>query len=126
GVDWAVVVLALFKLGAVYLPQDPAYPAERLAAVVRRSGCRHVVTAPAAAEAVREALRDELPVVLTTDVSDADPVTAARPWPGDPAYVIFTSGSTGEPKGALIRHLGMLNHLLAKVADLGLTGDDRV
>ena len=42
------------------------------------------------------------------------------------AYVIFTSGSTGEPKGALISHRGMLNHLWAKVADLDLTAEDVV
>jgi long-subunit acyl-CoA synthetase (AMP-forming) len=28
----------------------------------------------------------------------------------DPACVIFTSGSTGWPKGAMIEHVGMMNH----------------
>ena len=36
------------------------------------------------------------------------------------AYLYFTSGSTGEPKGALCEHAGMLNHLYAKIHDLGL------
>ncbi|WP_030223541.1 AMP-binding protein, partial [Streptomyces bikiniensis] len=41
-------------------------------------------------------------------------------------YVIFTSGSTGRPKGAMVHRAGMVNHLLAKIDDLGLTSDDVV
>src|ERR1700710_968616 len=41
------------------------------------------------------------------------------------AYIYFTSGSTGEPKGAMCEQAGMLNHLYAKIADLGI-GPDQV
>jgi amino acid adenylation domain-containing protein len=81
------------------------------------------------ADQVRTALAEVLaepPAVLTPQVADPAQVVTARPRPDDPAYLIFTSGSTGEPKGALIRHSGMLNHLRAKVVDLDLTEDDRV
>ena len=36
------------------------------------------------------------------------------------AYIYFTSGSTGEPKGAMCEHVGMVNHLFAKIDDLGI------
>src|SRR5262249_50603880 len=42
------------------------------------------------------------------------------------AYVIFTSGSTGLPKGAMVEQRGMVNHLFAKIKDLGLTERDVV
>lgn len=42
------------------------------------------------------------------------------------AYVIYTSGSTGIPKGAMVESRGMVNHLYAKIHDLGLTAADRV
>ncbi|MGB3438459.1 MAG: amino acid adenylation domain-containing protein, partial [Actinophytocola sp.] len=131
GVDWGVAVLAILKLGAVYLPQEPSYPAERLGSVLRRSGSKHVLVDDGAAEAVRTALTavvGEVPAILTPAAARAahPPRTATRPRPEDPAYIIFTSGSTGEPKGAVIRHDGMLNHLLAKVADLDLTSADRI
>src|SRR5256714_13641342 len=38
--------------------------------------------------------------------------------PDQLAYIYFTSGSTGEPKGAMCEHVGMLNHLYAKIDDL--------
>src|SRR5690606_38396365 len=40
--------------------------------------------------------------------------------PGQLAYIYFTSGSTGEPKGAMCEHAGMLNHIQAKISDLGI------
>jgi len=41
-------------------------------------------------------------------------------------YVIYTSGSTGVPKGAMVEHGGMLNHLYAKIDDLRLTAADTI
>ncbi|KYF69550.1 non-ribosomal peptide synthetase, partial [Sorangium cellulosum] len=49
-----------------------------------------------------------------------------RARPEHLAYVIFTSGSTGAPKGAMVEHRGMLNHLFAKVRSLGLGPSDVV
>src|SRR5213079_321127 len=45
--------------------------------------------------------------------------------PDQLAYIYFTSGSTGEPKGAMCEHAGMLNHVCAKIDDLGI-GEGRV
>ena len=38
------------------------------------------------------------------------------------AYVIFTSGTTGEPKGVMIEHGGLCNHIAEKIRLLGLDG----
>jgi amino acid adenylation domain-containing protein len=48
------------------------------------------------------------------------------PHAGDLAYVIYTSGSTGAPKGAMVEHGGMLNHLWAKIEALDLSARDVV
>ena len=40
------------------------------------------------------------------------------------AYVIYTSGSTGMPKGAMIKHSGMLNHLMNKINELTVTSNN--
>src|SRR5258706_15120643 len=42
------------------------------------------------------------------------------------AYMIYTSGSTGKPKGAMIEQRGMVNHLYAKVKELGLSEADTI
>ncbi|HYH46988.1 MAG TPA: amino acid adenylation domain-containing protein, partial [Thermoanaerobaculia bacterium] len=135
GFDWLTAVLALFKAGLVYLPLDPRHPAHRHAQVLRESRARLVLAAadlaPVAAEAIGSLPLDQQPVLL--GFSDlAAPVSPSSPsaLPGAElhqlAYVIFTSGSTGVPKGAMVVHLGMLNHLFAKIADLGLGATDTV
>ncbi|MFJ9559192.1 amino acid adenylation domain-containing protein [Streptomyces fuscichromogenes] len=114
GLPWAVAVLGILRAGAVYLPLAPGDPDERVARMVRRADCRLVLTR-AEYEAALEAGE-------TRPADPAATVVAA----GDPAYVIFTSGSTGEPKGATVTHRGMLNHLQAKIVDLGLGDVDVV
>ena len=65
--------------------------------------------------------------VSTTPTPRATPTTtsASRSSSDQFAYIYFTSGSTGEPKGAMCEHAGMLNHLYAKIDDLGIEAGSR-
>jgi amino acid adenylation domain-containing protein len=97
-------MLAIARLGAAYVPMDPAYPAERLQFTAQDAGLRLVVVGedgfPGAA-GVRcvtpEDLSDAVGEAVTADVADAASPEAV-------AYVIYTSGSTGRPKGVAIPH----------------------
>src|SRR3712207_8125692 len=42
--DWLTAVLAVFKAGGAYLPVEPHFPADRIATVLTRAGCRLVLT----------------------------------------------------------------------------------
>src|SRR5215471_10889476 len=67
-----------------------------------------------------------MPRVQTLDLDRVCAEHGAEEDPGVPvaagqlAYVFFTSGSTGEPKGVMCEHAGLLNHLYAKIHDLGI------
>jgi amino acid adenylation domain-containing protein len=121
--DWMAAVLAVFKAGGVYLPIEPHFPAGRIAATLRRAGCRLVLTEPGSTGTLSQALA-ELPGVETLFTSTAYAEGHPGTDPGVPvgadqlAYIYFTSGSTGEPKGAMCEHAGMVNHLFAKITDL--------
>jgi non-ribosomal peptide synthetase component F len=83
-------------------------------------GALPVPTATAAATA-------GVPGLVLSEVDDSgtgDPLRSRCADPGEPRYVCFTSGTTGRPKGSLIDHQGMINHLWAKVLDVGMRGDD--
>ncbi|MHB6904518.1 non-ribosomal peptide synthetase [Streptomyces sp. DB-54] len=124
--DWMAAVLAVFKAGGVYLPIEPHFPADRIAAVLARAACRLVLTEPGSTATLDRALA-ALPGVRTLGVDAAHDGAYAADDLGVPvgpdqlAYIYFTSGSTGEPKGAMCEHAGFLNHLLAKITDLGIT-----
>jgi amino acid adenylation domain-containing protein len=123
--DWMAAVLAVFKAGGAYLPIEPHFPAGRIANTLTRAGCQLVLTEPASTATLDAAL-DAVPGIERILIEDAGAEGHADTDPGvavtadQLAYIYFTSGSTGEPKGAMCEHAGMLNHLLAKIEDLGI------
>ncbi|ELP62016.1 AMP-binding enzyme [Streptomyces turgidiscabies Car8] len=101
--ELVVVLVAVLKAGATYVPLDPAYPADRLAHTTRDADLRVVVTRlpefPAVADCVW---------VTPDELADArapeKQANLPSPSPDDAAYVIYTSGSTGRPKGVVVPH----------------------
>lgn len=129
--DWMAAVLGILKAGGAYLPVEPHVPAARVTRMLSRADCAVVLTDTATAPALDRALHDRpgirtllIDLVCAQSREDADPGTAVGA--GDLAYVFFTSGSTGEPKGAMCEHAGLLNHLYAKIDDLGIGAGDVV
>ncbi len=135
GIDFLRAFLSILKAGCAYLPLDPRQPAPRLLQMLERGGCRMVLASEArfgecsAALARREEPRPAVVPLWSPRLEDfsgedfrAD--FRAELTPARLAYVLFTSGSTGLPKGAMIEHGGMLNHMLAKIRDLGMGPSD--
>src|SRR5205823_11167875 len=123
--DWMTAVLALFKAGGAYLPIEPHFPPDRIARTLSRAGCRLVLTERGSTATLDEAL-NSLSGVQTFFIELAyqggypEGNLGIDVAPDQLATIYFTSGSTGEPKGAMCEHAGMLNHILAKIDDLGI------
>src|SRR5262249_42824666 len=124
---------AVNRAGGAFLSLDPAIPAARLAQIIQHSRTPLVLIGEGCAATLQKALtgmpRGRRPRVLrlVNAIRRAPPgrvAAAMRPAPSSLAYVIYTSGSTGTPKGAMIEQGGLLNHLLFKIADLGLSSSD--
>jgi len=136
GLGMAVTILGTLEAGAAWVPLDPSHPDDRLARIL--SDSRPAVVATQGRLAYRlwqlsQALEsqpqgfcwDATP--RGSDLPDArhleappSPNPAPATAPEELAYVFYTSGSTGLPKGAMVHHRGMINHLWAKVDLLGL------
>lgn len=131
GAALVVGLLGIWKAGGAYVPLDPAYPAERLAFMLRDAGARLVVTDRSLAPTLPAA--DVRPVLVedaaaAAEPADAEPAALESPRPRDAAeslaYVIYTSGSTGQPKGVEVTHRTLANFLASFRARPGLTPDD--
>src|SRR5437660_4443866 len=123
--DWMAAVLAIFKAGGAYLPIEPRFPADRMAMMLFRAGCRLVLTERGSTETLDHALASlsgvqTLFIDAAYEEDHADGDLGVDVDRDQLAYVYFTSGSTGEPKGAMCEHAGMLNHVCAKIHDLGI------
>ncbi|MBT2481645.1 non-ribosomal peptide synthetase [Streptomyces sp. ISL-94] len=133
--DLWTAALAVAKAGGVYMPVDPAYPAERIDFMLKDSGAHVIIgeSATAAHGAGRSTpvLRLDDPALITalthsatTAVTDTDrlvPLTMAHT-----AYLIYTSGSTGTPKGVAVTHRGLASLLAAQIERLSVTPESRV
>ncbi|WP_051953647.1 non-ribosomal peptide synthetase [Xenophilus azovorans] len=106
-VEMLAALLGILKAGAAYVPMDPAYPADRLAHMLRDSAPAALLTQSHLAARVPPG---DAPVILLDDATlaaqpahDPDPAALGL-TPAHLAYVIYTSGSTGVPKGVLVEH----------------------
>jgi amino acid adenylation domain-containing protein len=113
-----VALLAIYKAGGVYVPLDPAYPAERLRVILADAQVGVLLTETQWLS--RLTTEDGMSTGCLTLCLDrlVDPVTRqpahdlAVNLPAiASAYIIYTSGSTGRPKGVLLPHRQILNRL---------------
>ncbi|GAB2813217.1 non-ribosomal peptide synthetase [Lentzea nigeriaca] len=99
-------LLGVWLAGAAYLPLDPAFPEQRLRAMVADSHARLVIH--------------------TTDDLTGEQHPLPEVTGDDRAYVMYTSGSTGRPKGVLVPHSAVLNLLGSMTEAWQLTPADTV
>ncbi|MFJ9153079.1 amino acid adenylation domain-containing protein [Streptomyces sp. NPDC102270] len=123
--DLVVVLLAVLKSGAAYVPMDVGYPAERLAYTAKDAGLRLVIGPEKASDPGIPSDR----AVSVTDLAlraepEPDTPVTDRTDPGQPAYVIYTSGTTGRPKGVVVPHRNVTALVEATRADFALSARD--
>jgi amino acid adenylation domain-containing protein len=114
-------LLAILRLGAAYLPLDPAFPAARLEHIVADAAPDTLLTEPALAKMLSP--RD-CRIVLAEGPADGEAPPIAEIDGDDLAYVLYTSGSTGKPKGVEIPHRALMNLLVAMSDAPGFAASD--
>ncbi|MFJ7212935.1 amino acid adenylation domain-containing protein [Amycolatopsis sp. NPDC098790] len=110
-VELVVALFGVLKAGAVHVPMDPSYPAERLTFMLDDIGPAAVVSTPDYVE---------------QSTLDIDPASAREGLTDDSlAYVIYTSGTTGKPKGVAIPHRGLPSLIALQEDVVGIRTGER-
>jgi amino acid adenylation domain-containing protein len=140
-INFLIAILAIFKVGGAYIPIDSTYPPDRINYMVNNSEVKFLLTD----SYCDIGLLKNCPQLKYLIFLDVKPSKHAFPTIADleiyeqldfdklpkenlkvnntitdPAYMIYTSGSTGLPKGAIIRHIGAINHIYAQFDALDL------
>jgi amino acid adenylation domain-containing protein len=133
-IEMLVVLLAIWKAEAAYVPLDPSHPGGRIAQILVDADPALLLTT----SLLRPVLRASATVRVVCVDEEHDPVAEPRDTdvtrrrPGEHAvadrlaYVLFTSGSTGRPKGVEVAHSMLCNLLLSMARQPGVGAEDRV
>jgi amino acid adenylation domain-containing protein len=126
GIDLVVAMLAVLRAGGAYLPLPTDLPTERQRFILEDCGARHVVTASSVPEGLAAA--EGRTAILTDALAAVEeaPLDLPVPTPEQAAYVLYTSGSTGQPKGVVVTHGSLANHMAWMNRTFPLSADDVV
>jgi fatty-acyl-CoA synthase len=151
--EWIVAMLALNKIGALFVPVDPGAGQEDLRYVLAQSDAKAIILARGLEyeEYVDMffSIRDKVSSLEHTFVIATQSYPETVPWteltasgedvdpeilrkrekeirPSDPVAIMYTSGTTGIPKGVVLDHLGLINKSVASTRRQGLAQEDKV
>ncbi|RAY16753.1 hypothetical protein DPM19_00855 [Actinomadura craniellae] len=131
-VDLVVMLAAVVRVGAAFVPIDTSYPASRVRTILEDAAPALVVTDSAGAAGLADVTvgrvrLDDPAVAAVLDAGWAESPVLARPLsPLDAAYVIFTSGTTGRPKGVAVPHQAIVNLIAWRQDTFPITETERV
>lgn len=104
-----VAIMAILKTGSCCCPIDPATSAQRLKHIT--DNCKLVLDEEDLTIFLTE--KDKYPGINLNKKTNA----------ANLAYIVHTSGSSGIPKGCMLEHQGIVNHVFNKIGSLAL--DDK-
>ena len=116
-------IIAVYKLGGIYLPLNVLSPYGRNRDILSDSGAKILITAIGDTESQKLYGGDIAVAEVEDKYSSAHTVSPAKPY--ELAYIIYTSGTTGKPKGAAILHSGAVNTILDVNRRLNVNENDK-
>jgi amino acid adenylation domain-containing protein len=107
GLEHIISMLAIWKVGAVFMPLDTSMPSKRLQYIIKDAGLDHIINTD----------RDpRLPNSILFSWEDGPKFKDCFTGSGALAYLIYTSGSSGDPKGVLVSHSGLVPMLKQQIS----------
>jgi len=121
-------ILAVLKLGKIYIPLDPTYPSSRLKYILQDSQPQIILTNKTNWDLAQKITQGKIAIVNIDNLECPTTVSnlVLSISPEAPAYILYTSGSTGVPKGVVQNHRNILHFIRAYSNNLHITGADRL
>lgn len=151
-IEEIVAIYGILKAGAVYVPIDPASPAQRIAYFIENCHSKALVTTRKVAKKLYQEFSDQVSasiqyaVLVDEDATEdkgeffqtkvvtwqqvlespKEPLPCNNLIDCDLAHIMYTSGSTGNPKGVMLTHCSILNFANCFYHCLEIQPSDRI
>lgn len=121
-IDLASSIVAIMKVGGVFLLVNKKTPKARLKKIIKQTKCKIILTK----NKYKEGLSEYNGKVFIVDKLIQKKTNNRRikyeTKSTDTAAIVYTSGTSGEPKGVMLTHKGIINNVknkikLAKISD---------
>ena len=110
-----ISMLAIVKLGAIYVPLDPNAPSEQIKSVLQDNRPKLIITRKYSHSKIKNTISTNLHnqcldidryqnLILKEDDTNLNKKTSTR----NLVCILYTSGTTGKPKGVMITHNGII------------------
>lgn len=123
-VNILVSILAIHKIGCVYVPIDPSFPTARVSAILKEVNPVLILYDEKTDGIPPEysSISHKIDGIVSSASSESNPdITVA---PEDISHIYFTSGTTGKPKGVLSTHQNLIHYISSAINRYGFDQND--
>lgn len=110
--DWVCSMLAILRIGAIYVPLDLRNPMPRLAVIAGDCKPSAVLADDTTLDLVVQLQVPATPVINVSRLTEGPSTNVSVCATAESAAaILYTSGSTGKPKGIIVSHRGLRNEI---------------
>ena len=107
--SWVSSILAIWKVGAIYVPVDLSNPDARMSSILEDCEAKLLLVSDNTLERAQAMVDSQINLINVNALEADNSSTEIMAERNDVATILYTSGSTGTPKGIILTHDNLRN-----------------
>lgn len=121
-----VAIIGILKIGAVNVMIDPELPPKRIMKIINSSRAKIILFDKKYQKAI-EGYKKKYPIDFIFEYNlNCKYLFPTKISSKSPAFIFYTSGSDGSPKGVILSHGAVINHVYTKIYSFKISSDDKI